>query len=181
MKLLPLVGNAGAAIGMIVALADACNEEGPGRLEAWRLQVGGGGRVHHDRLLKCELVEARCGAHLLRRDAEMVAERAGECFVGAIIRVQRQGEDIGCTLGQRARRLGEATSAHIAHHGHAGRFRKRPHHVEARDTSDGCDLVKRQAISQMALDVPQRFLGRVHGLWLSFEAPPGCGFWLCRV
>jgi hypothetical protein len=36
------------------------------------------------------MIQARCGADRFGRDAEMVAERAGECFVRAVIRIQRE-------------------------------------------------------------------------------------------
>ena len=41
----------------------------------------------------------------------MVAKRAGECFVGAIVRIQRQREDIGRTSGQRTGRFAQAAGA----------------------------------------------------------------------
>ena len=44
--------------------------------------------------------DARCGADRFGRDAEMVAERAGESFVRAVVRIQREAENIGRTGGQ---------------------------------------------------------------------------------
>jgi hypothetical protein len=82
------------------------------------------------------MIEARCGADRFRRHAEMVAERAGECFVRAVVRVQREAEDVGCAMAERARRLGEAPGTHVAHDRKPGRGGERPHHVEARDAAD---------------------------------------------
>ena len=66
--------------------------------------------------LKLETIEARPGPNRFRRDAEMVAERTSECFVRAVIRIQRDLENIGCAGRQRARRLGEAAGPHVADH-----------------------------------------------------------------
>jgi len=54
------------------------------------------------------VIDAREAADRFGRNAEMVAERAGECFVRAVIRVQRQGQDIGRAGGECPRRLAEA-------------------------------------------------------------------------
>ena len=62
------------------------------------------------------MLEARTGANHFGRDAEMVAERAGERFVRAVIRIQRDLENIGRTGRERARRLAEPAGTHIAHH-----------------------------------------------------------------
>ena len=112
-------------------------------------------------------VEARTS---FGRDPKMVAERAGECFVRAVIRLQRQGEDIRRAVCQRPRRLGETPCAHIAHDGKSRRGGERPHHVEARDSGNARDLVERQRIGQMAFDKPERLLGGIHGQRPSFEA-----------
>jgi hypothetical protein len=36
-------------------------------------------------------------------------------------------------------------------------------HVKARDAGDARDLVEAQFVSEMAFDVPERLLGRIHG------------------
>jgi hypothetical protein len=77
------------------------------------------------------MVETRERAYRFGRDAEMVAERAGECFVRTVIRFQREVEDIGRAACERTRRLGQAPGTHIAHHRQPGRGGERPHHVEA--------------------------------------------------
>ena len=63
--------------------------------------------IHGDRLLKSEMVETRRAANRFGRDAEMIAKRAGEGFVRAVVRLQRQREDIRRTIGERARRFAE--------------------------------------------------------------------------
>ena len=108
------------------------------------------------------MIEARCGPDQFGRDAEMVAERAGECFVRAVIRIQRQAENVRRARRQRARCVAEAAGANIAHDRKSGRSGKRPHHVEARDTADRGDLVERQRPGKMALDIPERLLGWIH-------------------
>ena len=100
----------------------------------------------------------------------MVAERAGECFVRAVVRFQRQCKDVGRAGRQRPRRHAEAAGTHIAHDRKSGRGGKRPHHVEARDATDRSYLIEGQRPREMAFDVPERLLGRIHGLQLSFEA-----------
>ena len=107
--------------------------------------------------------EARCGADGFGRNAEMVAERAGEGFVGAVVRIQREAENVGRTGGQFARRLAEPAGTHIAHDRKSRGRRERPHHVEARDAADRGDLIERQRPGEMAFDVPERLLGWIHG------------------
>jgi hypothetical protein len=101
----------------------------------------------------------------------MVAERAGECFVRAVVRLQRQFEDIGCAAGERTRRLAEPPRTHITHHGKPGRGGEGANHVEARDSGDARDLVERQRAGEMAFDKPERFLGRVHGRQAFLRSP----------
>jgi hypothetical protein len=72
----------------------------------------------------------------------MVAERAGECFVRAVIRIQRQGQDIGRAGGKRPRRFAEAAGTHIAHDRQPRRGGERPDQVKARDPGDARDLVE---------------------------------------
>src|SRR3979411_2908121 len=100
----------------------------------------------------------------------MVAERAGECFVRAVVRVQRERKDVGCAVRERTRGLAETSRTHIAHDRQPRRGAERPHHVEARDSTDLCDLVEGQGVSEMAFDKPERLLSRIHGQWPSFEA-----------
>src|SRR5947207_1318839 len=100
----------------------------------------------------------------------MVAERAGECFVRAVIRIQRQSEDVGGAAGERPRRLAEAPRTHVAHDRQPRRGGERPHHVETRDSCDASDLVEGQLVGEMAFDKPERLLGRIHGSWSWFEA-----------
>ena len=173
MKAMPQGGNAGAVLEAD-ALAEAGDQHRLAGLETRRRDGIECGGVHEDRLLKLEVVETRRGADRFGRDAEMVAERAGECFVRAVIRIQRDLEDVGRAARERARRLGEAAGAHIAHHRKPGRGGERPHHVEARDAGDGRDLVERQRLGEMAFDEPERLLGGIHGSRLSFEARPSC-------
>ena len=82
------------------------------------------------------MIEARCCANHLRRDAEMVAERAGEGFVRAVVGIQREAENVGRAGGERARRFAQPARAHIAHHRKAGRGGERPHQMEARDAGN---------------------------------------------
>src|SRR6266446_9640468 len=100
----------------------------------------------------------------------MVAERAGECFVRAVVRLQREGEDVGRAAGERPRRLAEASRAHVAHHRQPCRGGERPHHVETRDPRDASDLLEGQLVSEMTFDKPERLLGWIHGPWPPFEA-----------
>src|SRR5437764_11452031 len=104
----------------------------------------------------------RC-THRFGRDPEMVAERASECFVRAVIRIQRQLQDIRRAIGKRARCLAEAAGTHIAHHRQPGRGGERPDHVEARDSSDPSDLVEAQIAGKMALNKPERLVSGIHG------------------
>src|SRR5436853_3177652 len=108
------------------------------------------------------MIKARRAADRFGRDPEMVAERAGECFVRAVIRIQCQRENIRCAARERACRLGQAPRAHITHHRKSGRSAKRPHQMEARDTGDAGDLVERQRTGEMTFDKPERLLGRIH-------------------
>jgi len=109
------------------------------------------------------MIEARRAANRFGRDPEMVAKRAGECFVRAVVRIQRHVEDIRRTVGERAGRLGEAPGTHVAHDRKPGRGCKRAHHVEARDAGDISDLVEGQFLGEMAFDKPERPLGWIHG------------------
>src|SRR5690242_6310476 len=93
----------------------------------------------------------------------MVAECAGECLVRTVVRIQRQLQDIGRTVGERACCLAEAPGTHITHYGQPGRSGERAHHMETRDSSDAGDLVKTKLAGKVALNKPERFLGRIHG------------------
>src|SRR6478609_8512017 len=95
----------------------------------------------------------------------MVAERAGECFVRAVIRIQRQVEDIGRAFRECSRRFAQAPGTHVTHDRQPRRGGESPHHVETRDASDACDLIERQLVSEVAFDKPERLLGRIHGSW----------------
>ena len=92
----------------------------------------------------------------------MVAERAGECFVRAVIRIQCQRENIRCAARERAGRLGQAPGARVAHDRKSRRRAERPHQMEARDAGDAGDVVQRQRIGEMTFDKPERLLGRIH-------------------
>ena len=92
----------------------------------------------------------------------MVAERAGESFVRAVVRIQREAENVGRACGERLRRLAEPAGTHIAHHRKPGRRGKRPHQMEARDAGNAGDVIERQRLGEMAFDVPERFLGWIH-------------------
>ncbi|MFK4710172.1 hypothetical protein ABIF56_000874 [Bradyrhizobium elkanii] len=159
---------------MVVTLADAGDEERLSGGNARRIDVIESCRDHGDRLLEIERRQARCRAHRLGRDAEMVAKRAGECFVGAVIRIQREAENIGRTGRELARGFAEPARPHITHHREPGRLRERPHQMEARDARNGGNLVERQRRAEMAFDVPERLLGWIHGSRLSCKARPSC-------
>src|SRR5579871_5119196 len=92
----------------------------------------------------------------------MVAERAGERFVGAVIRVQRNNENIWRAGRKRPRRLGQTARPHITHDGKAGRGGKGANHVKARHAGHAGNFVQRQVAGQMAFDEPERFLGGIH-------------------
>src|ERR1700682_5054367 len=100
----------------------------------------------------------------------MVAERAGERFVRAGVRVPRASKDVGSPVCEPTRRLSETSRPRIAHDRQPRRSAERPHHVEARDSTDACDLVEGQRVSKMAFDKPERLLSRITGQWPSFEA-----------
>ena len=93
----------------------------------------------------------------------MVAERAGERFVRAVVRIQREAENIGRAGRERLRGLAEPAGTHIAHHRKPGGRGKRPHQMEARDAGNAGDVIERQRLGEMAFDVPERFLGWIHG------------------
>jgi hypothetical protein len=116
-----------------------------------------------DRLLKLEMIEAGRTANRFGREPEMVAERAGERFVRAVIRIQRHVKNVRRAARERACRLGQAAGTHVTHHRKSGRGTKRPYQMEARDPCDAGDLVERQRIGKMTFDKPERLLGRIHG------------------
>src|SRR5215467_9963870 len=109
------------------------------------------------------MIEAGACPDGFGRDPEMVPERAGECFVRAVIRIQRERENIGRAGCERARGFREATGAHVTHHRKAGRRSKGAHHVETRHTGDARNLVEGQSRRKMAFDVPERLLRGIHG------------------
>ena len=73
-------------------------------------------------------------------------------------------------LRERTRGLAETSRTHIAHDRQPRRGAERPHHVEARDSTDASDLVEGQRVGKMAFDKPERLLGRIHGRQPLFEA-----------
>src|SRR6202008_4623939 len=89
----------------------------------------------------------------------------------AVIRIPHKLAAVRRTAGELARGFREASRPHIAHHRKAGRSGKRAHHVIARDTGNGGDLVKRQRLAQMAFDEPERLLRGIHGSTLLTKQP----------
>src|SRR4051812_560588 len=92
----------------------------------------------------------------------MVAERAGECFVRTVVRLQRERKDIGRTVRERTCGFAQSPGPHIADHGETRRRGERTHHVKSRDTGDAGDLIEVQLLGEMAFDKPERLLSRIH-------------------
>jgi hypothetical protein len=97
-KPMPLAWNGGARLA-VVALTDAGHQQWLAGLETRRLKIVDPGGIHGDRLLKSEMVERRRTADHLGCHPEMIAKRAGEGFVRAIVRLQRQRQDVRRTAG----------------------------------------------------------------------------------
>ena len=82
-------------------------------------------------------------AQLFGRQPELVAERPGECFVGAIARLQRDRQDVGRAVGKGARRFAQPPAAQIAHDGTVQHLAEGARHVEPRDAAGCGDVVER--------------------------------------
>jgi hypothetical protein len=124
--------------------------------------MSNGGLVHLDRLHEFECVETALGANRFGRQAELVAKRAGECFVRPIARIERHGQDIGGAGRERFRRFAQAAPAHIAHHRMLGCRAERAREMVARHAADGRDRLERHLARKVAFDKPQRLADRIH-------------------
>ena len=158
---LPLRGDAAALVVRII-LPQAGNQHGVDLAIGGRGEFNSGNVRHSDGLHHGEIVQAAPGANLLGRQPEEVAEGAGECLVGAIPGLERDGQDVRCAVGQSACRLAEAAGSQIAEHGMAGYLREQPAEVEARQSAHLGDLAEGQRVGRMAFYVPERFFDGVH-------------------
>jgi hypothetical protein len=101
-------------------------------------------------------------AHQLRRQAELVAEGAGEGLVRAVAGVQRHRQDVASAGGQLAGRLGQSAAADRAHHRPAGGHAEQPAQMEPRHAGGLGDRVERDLRPELVLDEPNRPLDRRH-------------------
>jgi hypothetical protein len=112
-----------AVVGLeCVPFSEPGDEQHATVFEARRFQFDDERFVHSDRLHQGYVVEMALHAHGLRRQVELIAERAGEGFVRGIAGIERHGQDIGGAGGETSCGLGQAPAAHVAHHRPTGRL-----------------------------------------------------------
>ena len=62
--------------------------------------------IHFDRLHEIDVIEMMLRANRFGGQSELVAERPGESFVGAIAEIQSDGQNVRAAVRKHARRLG---------------------------------------------------------------------------
>ena len=112
-------------VGVVRILsAEARDQQQPALLDARRRQGRNQTVVHFDCLHQIDVIEMALRANRFGGDSELVAERSGESFVGAIAEIQSDGQDVGATISKHARCLAQSPAAHVAHRGLADRSRE---------------------------------------------------------
>ena len=79
------------------------------------------GVIRFDCLHRIDVIEMALCANRFGGHAELVAERSGESFVGAITEIQSDSQDVSTTVRKHARCLAQSPAAHVAHLRLAGR------------------------------------------------------------
>src|SRR5262249_28306587 len=120
---LPLRWDGGIA-ALLVARANAGDQQRAGLFEAWRRERDVGLCGHSDWLLQFDGLDRTRGAKALRREAELIAEGAGERFMRAVTVCERDGENVWRAFCQSERGLRQAPSSRVAHDGLAERERE---------------------------------------------------------
>ena len=55
------------------------------------------------------------GTNLFGSEIELISERSGKCLVRSIAGIECDGQNIGGTLREPSRRLGQTPGAHVSH------------------------------------------------------------------
>ena len=93
-------------VGVVRILsAEACDQQQAALLDARRRQSRDQTVIHFDCLHQIDVLEMALRANRFGGHSELVAERAGESFVGAITEIQSDGQDVGATVRKRAASL----------------------------------------------------------------------------
>ena len=79
------------------------------------------GVIRFDCLHQIDVIEMALRANRFGGHSELVAERSGESFVGAITEIQSDSQDVSTTVRKHARCLAQSPAAHVAHRRLAGR------------------------------------------------------------
>src|SRR5215831_8863314 len=101
-------------------------------------------------------------ANCFGRHTKLIAEGACKCLVRAVPCIQGYGQDIGCTVGQRLGRFGQAAAADVAHDRTARGRIECSRQVKTRYSSGPGDFVERNFAGKVTLDKPERLFDCVH-------------------
>ena len=107
------------------------------------------------------LIQAPPRAKQFRRQAELIAKRASECFVRPVARIERDSEDIRRSIRQRACGFRQTPPPHIASERASDRQPEQARQMIARDPRDRRGIVQRDLFVEMAFDEPDRFANRI--------------------
>ncbi|HEV3153249.1 MAG TPA: hypothetical protein VGZ02_05560 [Candidatus Baltobacteraceae bacterium] len=109
-----------------------------------------------------QAVDAAFGAYRFRRNAELIAKRARECFVRAIAGVQRYGHNVGGSIGENPCGLAEAPFLHVPHDRPARYLAEGTRQMKFREAGGVCDGVQVQSFAGPHLDEPDCLGNGVH-------------------
>jgi hypothetical protein len=91
--------------------AEACNLQQPALLDARRRQGRDQTVIHFDCLHQIDVIEMALRTNRFGGHSELVAERAGESFVGAIAEIHSDGQDVRATVRKHALWLAQSPAA----------------------------------------------------------------------
>ena len=111
--------------------------------------------IHSDCLHEIEARHVAALAQLVGCQAELLTERAGEGFVRAIARIERDRQDVRRSADERSGGQAQAARAHIRRKRAPGGHAERPRQMKPRDPHHAGDGFERQVAAQVALDVPE--------------------------
>ena len=95
-------------------------------------------------------------------DAELLAKRTRECFVGAVAGLDRDRQTLGRTAGKTPRGFAQTTGANVAHDRQPGGRFESTRHVKTRYAGAIGNVVERQLAGKVTFDKPEGFSNRVH-------------------
>src|SRR6516225_540910 len=102
------------------------------------------------------------GTNLFGRSRELLYERTGECFVGAVPGIEGEAENILGTACELPCGLGQPPSADKPHQRQSGARGKCPCKVKRRNLAGTRNVFERDGIARVTFNKPKCFLNGIH-------------------